>query len=101
MVFQTLLVLWFLLTIKSSFIVLVASACRSSIFLWRRYNTLCISGFVDDVIVSYNRLYGCSVYGLTPLLCGVRRGAARLDEPLVQGAPGQKECSEAVFTVAW
>jgi len=25
---------------------------------WRRYNTLCTSGFVDDVMFSYNGPYG-------------------------------------------
>ena len=27
---------------------------RGSILLWQRYDTLCTSGFVDDVIFSYN-----------------------------------------------
>jgi len=46
-----------------------------------RCNMLCTSGFMDDVMFSFNRLYGgvtllrqsrCSVVnGITPLLCGI------------------------------
>ena len=54
---------------------------RGSVFLWRRCNTLSISGSVDDVTFSHNELHGdmslplqrrhCSVVnGLTPLLRG-------------------------------
>ena len=32
---------------------------RGSVHLWRRSDTLCISGFVDDVIFAH-KLIGCS-----------------------------------------
>jgi len=68
---------------------------RGSILLRWRCNTLCTSGFADDVVFSYNGPYGgvtllqqphCSVgYGHTPLLCGIAsspgwRLLPRLDE---------------------
>jgi len=38
-------------------------ACgRGSVFLWQRCNMLCISGFVDDVIFSYDVSYGGVCY---------------------------------------
>jgi len=54
---------------------------RRSVLLWRRYNTLCTSGSVDDVVYSDNESCGgetlslqpsCNVtHVLTPLLhCG-------------------------------
>jgi len=33
---------------------------RGSVLLWRQWNTLCISGFVDDVMFSHNGPYGCN-----------------------------------------
>ena len=33
-----------------------------SVLLWRRWDTLCISGFVDDVMFSYNGSVAHYVY---------------------------------------
>jgi len=93
---------------------------RSSVFTWMLSNTLCTSGFLIDVILSYNGPYDgvalaqqlrCSVcmqpnsiaawYSFRPVLAR-RRRAPRLDEPLVQGALGQNIRYTAVvlYTVA-
>jgi len=75
-----------------------------SVLFWRRCDTLCTSGFVDDVVFAYNERNGgvslpqqsrCSVaYGLTPccvVLVASGPGlwwAPELDESFVQGMPG-------------
>jgi len=73
----------------------------SSVLLWRRRDTLCTSGFFDDVMLSYNggvslpQQFRCNVvHRLTPLLHGIgcalsgRRRAPQLDESIAQGVPG-------------
>jgi len=41
----------------------VRVACgRSSVLLWRRYDMLCTSGFVDDVIFSYSGLSALCIF---------------------------------------
>ena len=62
------------------FSVHVAYGCGSILFLWR-CDTLCTSGFVDNVTFCYNRPHGGVTlrqrlrsnlcYGLTPLLRGI------------------------------
>ena len=41
---------------------LVLPIIRGSVFIWRRYDMLCTSGFMDDVVFAHNEPYaGVSV----------------------------------------
>ena len=76
-----------------------------SICIWKRWNMLCTSGFVDDVKFSRNGLYDrvtlprqscCNVFhGITPLLCDIgymlcqTMVATKTEDTFMQGRPLQ------------
>jgi len=51
--------------------------CRGSVLLWRRCDTLCTSGFTDDVMLSYNGTNGRTGTALCSSPAPVDMAAAR------------------------
>jgi len=45
---------------SSNFLCMLIASARGSVLLWQHCDTLCTSGFVDDVMFSHNGPYGAS-----------------------------------------